>query len=318
MPGGGAGEVTARAQVRRWWAQGWLGVLDQLGPADSRALARGQALARRGLVEPVEVAAGRCLARIVEDRTAPVTVTVHWTPAPAAAWDAATAVLAGQLRFTAGLLDGELDPQLGPALAELGIELAPAREDLVVEPSCAEEGWCRHVIATIVAAGLRFDQDPGALLRLRGQELEVLIGRVRAVHAPREPVAVPDRDGFTRARGDLDAIALHPAPVRDPAGLLRHLGPPPGVEDPEPLEAVVARAAAMAWRLAAGDGPGAADVELLLAELRGQRTATVAALARAVGRPEHEVEADLDALYEDGRVLRTGTGPGARYRAAPG
>jgi hypothetical protein len=120
------------------------------------------------------------------------------------------------------------------------------------------------------------------------------------------------------ARGDLDAIELRPTPVADPAAAFSRLGPPPGVADPRPIEAIIARAAAGAWRLAAGEGAEAADEELLLTQLRAQRVASAASLADALGRDEAEVRDHLDRLFDDGVVLRTGSGERARYRAAAG
>ncbi len=124
--------------------------------------------------------------------------------------------------------------------------------------------------------------------------------------------------GLTELQGDLDAITLHPSEVDDPTALLRQLGPPPGVDDPEPIAALIERAAATAWRLAAGEGAEAADEEALLAELRAQRVATAASLAAALGRDEATVSEVLEALFARGEVLRTGTGGRTRYRAAAG
>jgi hypothetical protein len=82
-----------------------------------------------------------------------------------------------------------------------------------------------------------------------------------------------------------------------------------------PLVRTIERAAAGAWRLAAGEGAAAADEELLLAELRGQRVGTAASLADALGRDADEIRAELDRLFEEGTVMRTGSGDRARYRA---
>ena len=154
------------------------------------------------------------------------------------------------------------------------------------------------------------------------------MGRAELLRALREQRGVSEPEpgagtldltaGLTAGRGDLEAIALHPAPVDDPAGPFRHLGPPPGVDDEEALIALVERAAGAAWRLAAGDGADAADEELLLAERRAQRVATPGSLAEALGRDADELRAELDRLFEAGQVMRTGSGDRTRYRAAAG
>jgi uncharacterized Zn finger protein len=309
-------------EARSWWGQAWSQGLDGLGPSSARAIQRGGALARRGAVDHLRVRAGCVAAQVSEDRVSPYRVELRW-PAPGSeTWAVATEAIASELRFTAALLEGELAPGIDEVLADTGVGLLPSHDQL--EPSCTcpdRARWCRHAVAVHVAVGAQFDRDPALLLRFRGRELDALLRAVRAGSgtetAPLTGSAIDLREGLEAPRGDLDAIPLHPAPVADPAALFRHLGDPPGVDDSGPLVAIIERAAAGAWRLAAGDGAAAADEELLLAELRAQRMATPQQLADALGRDVDGVRDELDRLYADGTVLRTGSGDRARYRATP-
>jgi hypothetical protein len=301
------------------WAARWQAVLDELGASGARDVARGGALARRGAVDQLTIAAGEVAAVVAEDRFDPRTVTISWPPPDDAAWARATTVLADELRFTAALLDGDLPADADAVLAVAGVRLLPAAADLL--PRCDGEdcdGWCRHAVAAHVAVASRIDREPALLLRLRGRSADELLGALRTEPAdgghPSGALRVPG--AFDTANADLDAITLHPMPVDDPASLFRHLGEPPGVTDDRAIAAIIERAAAGAWRLAAGDGAEAADEELLLTELRAQRVATAAALAGALGRDEQVVRDQLDELYARGSVLRTGAGERARYRAA--
>jgi hypothetical protein len=198
------------------------------------------------------------------------------------------------------------------------VPLVPTAEDLRRSCTCPERSsWCRHIAAVHTAAGLAFARDPFLLLTLRGRTRDQLLRELRAVRgdAP-EPGADLDLSrGLFTARGDIDAVVLAPHPVDDPAALLLHLGDPPGVDDPWPVVQLIERAAETAWQLAAGDGDAAADEALLLAELRAQRVASAASLATALGRDDEDVRAQLDALFEAGTVLRTGSGERTRYRA---
>jgi hypothetical protein len=308
------------SEPRRWWGQRWNAVLDAAGPAHARRVQRGQALARRGLVDDLEIVPGRITASVPEDRISPFAVELRWAVPDEVAWEAATEALSREVRFTAALLDGELPEGLDEVLEGAGVRLLPTPDDLDQRCSCPERTpWCRHVAAVHTAAGARFDRDPSQLLLLRGRRRDDLLRAVRAERQPDTGPPTVELDlsaGLTGARGDLDAITLHPAPVDDPAALLLHLGDPPGVDDVEPLLRLVERAAAGAWRLAAGDGADAADEELLLAELRAQRMASAAALAEALGRDAADVTTQLDGLFETGQVLRTGSGDRARYRVA--
>jgi uncharacterized Zn finger protein len=315
----GPGSTPEPDAVGRWWGERWVGLLDGLAAGDARRVARGRALARRGAVEDLRVEPGRITALVAEDRISPERVEVTWPVPSDEAWAAASAALADQLRFTAALLDGDLPEDIDEVLAPAGVHLLPQLAELTTRCSCAEPtDWCRHVAAVHVAAGSLLDRDPAVLLRLRGRERDELLRAMRADAggAAAPTLTVDLARGLAAPHGDLDAVPLHPMPVDDPAALFHHLGPPPGVADDDLIVRLIERAAQGAWRLAAGAGAAAADEELLLAELRAQRVATAGSLARALGRDEAEIREQLDQLFAQGTVLRTGSGEQARYRAA--
>lgn len=301
-----------------WWARRWHAVLDDVGASHARAVQRGRATARRGGVDDLTLRPGRVDARVREDRVSPYQVTVRWPVADDRAWSEVADALAGELRLTAALLDDDLPEDAAEVFAERGVPLTPSPRMLERRCTCADgSGWCRHVAAVHTAAGLAMAREPSLLLQLRGRRREQLLRQVRAGSGTDAQLGadVDLHAGLTGARGDLDAVPLHPHPVEDPSSLLRQLGDPPGVDDPEPLIGLIERAAATAWRLAAGDGAEAADEELLLAELRAQRTGTASSLAEALARDEAAVREQLDQLFHEGTVLRTGSGERTRYRA---
>jgi len=314
-------EVTV-SRSRHWWGRVWQDLLDQAGPAGAREVQRGQALVRRGAVDDLEVTAGAVRGRVLGERGEVWDVQIRCPQLPGSVWEQATARLADELRFTAALLEGDLPADLPAVFDDLGAPLLPHLRDLDLACACRERDLCRHVAAVHVAAGLLIDRDPFVLVELRGASrrelMQELRGR-RGQDATAASTASLDLShGLSGARGDLEAIALHPAPADDPAALVRHLGPPPGVDDEDPIGRLIELAAGAAWRLAAGDGAAAADEELLLTELRAQRTATPDSLATALGRDPDELRAELDQLFETGVVMRTGSGDRTRYRAASG
>jgi uncharacterized Zn finger protein len=304
---------------RAWWSRRWMDVLDAAGPAHARRVQRGEASARRGQVEDLDIARGVVRGRVREDRVSPYRVTLGWPAASDGAWADAVAALGAELRFTAAILDGDLPEDAADTFAAAGVPLTPTPDALERSCTCTEPtSWCRHVAAVHTAAGLAFARDPFLLLGLRGRSRDELL---RALRADRGDPAAPAgadldlRAGMFAARADLDAVPLAPHPVRDPSALLRQLGEPPGVDDDRAFVEAIDRAAETAWRLAAGEGAEAADEELLLAELRAQRTASAPSLAQALARDEAGVGEQLDALFAAGTVLRTGNGDRARYRA---
>ncbi len=302
--------------VRHGWGERLHAVLDRTGAAAARGVQRGRALARRGAVEEVVLGSGTISGRVVEDRAAPVEVVISWPVGDDAAWKRATELLARRLRPIAALLEDELTPTLSDELAAAGIDLIPAVGELTPRCGCEARGpWCRHAAALHTVAATRVERDPMLLLELAGRTREQLLTGLRGTGQVAAPVSEPDAGVEV---GDLDAIPIHPRPVRHPAHLLHHLGSPPGVDDPQPLEALVARAAATAWQLAAGEGSEAADEAALLTELRSQRVGTVASLAAVLGWSTQTVAGGLEALFERGEVLRTGSGDRTRYRASSG
>lgn len=301
------------------WGDRWRAILDTASPADARRVQRGRGLARRGAVEDLKIEPGSITAIVAEDRLNPRHVRLGWPVPDERHWARAIAALRAELRFLATLLDGGLSDELATTLAASAIALLPALE--VLELKCDGEGCvglCPHIAAVHTTVGARIDRDPLVLLRLRGRDLDTLLRELRGDDAQISftDMALDLSRGLAAAHGDLDAIELQPAPVDDPASLLGHLGEPPGVDDLEPFVAIIERAAAGAWRLAAGEGADAADEELLLAELRGQQVASAASLADALGREVDAVRDQLDALFAQGTVLRTGSGERARYRAS--
>lgn len=304
----------------RSWEQRWAAVLDDAGAAAARRVQRGRAVARRGGVAELLVEPGRLAGVVAEERAAVVPAEIRWPEAGDDVWAAVAGALAREVRFTAALLDGTITPELEEAMADAGLDLLPALTD--IEFRCARDGAgvCRHVAAVHAAAGVLVQRDPTLLLELRGRRRDELLRAVRGTggERPSEELAglLDVGEDLVASRGDLEAVLVHPSPPADPAALLRRLGAPPGVVDDSGLVATVERAAAVAWRLAAGDGAAAADEELLLSELRALRMASASALARALGRDPAEVRAQLDRLFEEGRVLRTGRGDRVRYRAA--
>lgn len=309
------GHVAASAT---WWADRWQAVLDAAGPANARRVQRGQAVARRGGVEDLDIAPGQITGRVPEDRVSPYRVELSWPVPDEEAWTAAVTALAGEVRSTAALLDGQLPEDADDVLADVGVPLVPEPDDLRRSCTCTERTtWCRHVAAVHTAAGLAFARDPFLLLLLRGRTRDELLRALRTDRgdAPRPGADLDLSQGLFGARADIDAVALAPHPVDDPGALLLQLGDPPGVDDPWPVVALIERAAATAWRLAAGEGGEAADEELLLAELRAHRVGTAELLATALGRDADQVRAQLDALFEAGTVMRTGSGDRTRYRA---
>lgn len=310
------------------WGERWLASMGDVNRAFAEQLARGSYYVSRGAVRQLELAPGRVTATMQHARARPQSLAIEVAPLGDEPWDRLVATLAAELRFSARLYEGELPVELGPVLDGAGIDLVPTRDEVEETCICTDEDVpCIHVASVHHALARMFDDDPFRLLELRGRDRDTLLASIRARRsgtdlrtAARSPDALPFEEieaaDPRRARADLEAVSIHPHRVEDPAWLFDHLGDPPGVDDTVPLQALIGRAAETAWRLAAGEGGDVADDEVLLAELRSQRMGSAEALAEAVGWDVEVAREALDRLFEEGQVMRTGSGDAMRYRAA--
>jgi uncharacterized Zn finger protein len=310
-----------------WWGQRWIAALEALGALYANRLPRGRTYARRGAVTDLMVTPGEVTARVQGSRARPYRVRLGLPVFDDATWSAITNALASQVRHAAALLDGRMPEDIEDTLAGCGVSLFPRPGELDTACSCPD--WanpCKHVAAVHYVLAQTFDADPFLLPALRGREQGALLAGLRAVrsgvaaaHDADEcgggEVALSNLSASTLwdAPGDLAAIAVHPAPAADPGALLRRLGSPPGGVPGEDaaVEALVAGAARLAWRLANGDG----DEDPLLVELRARGTASAAELAAVLGLPPPEVRTRLRPLLDGGVVRRTGHARGTRYHA---
>jgi uncharacterized Zn finger protein len=252
-----------------WWGQRWIGALEALGAAYANRLPRGRTYARQGRVEDLTVRPGRVTANVWGTRARPYGVTLMLPAFDDATWDGVVQALAAQVRHTAELLDGRMPDDVDDVLQTCGVSLFPGARELSTSCSCPDvANPCKHVAAVHYVLAQTFDDDPFLLPRLRGRDREQLLAGLRAQRAGTgaaadaadtrtAPMPVADlvaRELFT-ARGPLDEIDLRPRPADDPTATLRRLGPPPDAADIEDdLHDLVTGAAALAWRVLAGEG----------------------------------------------------------------
>lgn len=302
-----ASDVTIIQTLGERWMQAAAGG----SVAARRRLEKGRAGAGR-LVDVLQLAPGSVTLRVPDGRGRSHEVVLELPVLDEDEWQEAVRRSGQEVRHTAALLSGRLP--------EVVIE-----DDLLYPPAmsahctCSEPRPCRHEAATHHAIATAIDRDPLRLLRLRGRSVDDLLDALRTARGTRRH----DDDGDAvdlseplAARGDLEGIDVHPVPVPDVSTVFERLGPPPGFEDAEVLERLMSDAAALAWRLAAGEGAEAADDEALLAELRAQSVATAGSIAASLGLDAQVAQQALDRLYSAGTVLRMGEGETARYRAA--
>lgn len=309
-----------------WWGSHWVDALEEAGESWAERLPRGDEDVRRGRVSNLVVETGRIAAKVRGESSRGYDVEIRVAPFADATWDAIVERLAEELRFTARLVAGELPRDVEQVVEAAGASLFPGPGELDASCPCDDDvAPCRHVAAVHFAFAAELDRDPFLLLRVRGRDRGSVLAALRA---QRSGSAASEREaqetdlepvgpeGFFDAQHDLEAIGLHPSKTDDPGALIDRLGPPPGVKDADPLIDLIQRAVETGWKVAAGEGADVADDETLLAELRARAVASAQDVADALGWPVDRTREALDRLWDEGDVLRTGSGEGARYRAS--
>ncbi|MFE9254528.1 SWIM zinc finger family protein [Streptomyces sp. NPDC006879] len=260
--------VPAGLEPDSWWGHAWVDALENRA-RDSARLLRGRAYAAEGRVQAITVTPGRIVAYVRGGRVRPYRAELRLETLAPEDWDRLLDLIAADPAHLAALLAREVPRALADLAARAGVRLLPGPGDLLPVCSCPDHGRpCKHAAALCYQVARLLDDDPFALLLMRGRgerELLKALSRRNAVQSARErrprapalPVVLAE-----------DAIAapvfVLPPPLPSPNGP----GVPPaypaaaGAPDPLALEHLAAGAAARAHALlTTGADPVAALTE---------------------------------------------------------
>lgn len=171
---------TSRGAIgQSWWSRRFLDVLESF--AMGSRLTRGRTYARKGQVVSLDVVPGQVRASVQGSRAKPYRVTIGLPVFPEIVWARAEIALSEQALPSARLLAGEVPPELEELFADAGAPLFP-RSVNELDQHCTCPDWevpCKHLAATFYLLAEAFDDDPFLVLRWRGRDREVLLGRLR-------------------------------------------------------------------------------------------------------------------------------------------
>src|ERR1700736_2703390 len=189
-----------------WWGKAWLDALENRARLDPNRLPRGRTYARTGRVQSVVLEQGQITASVRGSRVLPYAVRVRIRTFSGEEWDRLLAAIAAKAGHAAALLDGELEPGIVSDARAVGIELLPAAGEL--QPRCSCPDWadpCKHSAAVCYLVADELDEDPFALLELRGRRRDEVLAALRRLRSGSGPDAA-------RGRGRV-AVALPPDSV---------------------------------------------------------------------------------------------------------
>ncbi|NIK58168.1 SWIM zinc finger family protein [Kribbella shirazensis] len=253
-----------------WWGRAWLEALEQRARLDPGRLSRGRSYARRGSVLELTVSPGEVEAVVQGSRVTPYQVTVRIRAFSTDEWNAVLNIVSAQIGRVAALLDGELPPEVVDDVRAAGLDLLPGAGEVLTNCSCPDFAVpCKHSAAVCYLVADALDDDPFALLLLRGRRKDELLAALRSRRGgtstpapPRTPPppGIPAIAAFARLPAD-DAPVVVPVPA--PPRPLNAPGVPAAVKVLDPprssgvdvrdLVALAADAARRAWALASGD-----------------------------------------------------------------
>lgn len=178
---GGLRTRSRRGQIgQHWWSARFIEGLESIGGGGR--LSRGKRYARTGQVVELRIDAGAAVALVQGSRPRPYRVRIGLTAFGKAEWARVEQALADDAWYTAKLLAGEMPPDIEEVFAAAGLALFPAGvRDLAMDCSCPDfEVPCKHVAATLYLLAESFDDDPFAVLALRGRSRDELLANLAA------------------------------------------------------------------------------------------------------------------------------------------
>ena len=178
---GGLRARSRRGQIgQHWWSARFIDGLESTGVGGR--LARGKRYARAGQIVELRIEAGSAVALVQGSRPRPYRVRIGLTAFGKAAWARVEQALAEDAWYAAKLLAGEMPADIEDVFTAAGLTLFPSTVgDLTMDCSCPDYAVpCKHLAATLYLLAESFDDDPFAVLALRGRSRDELLANLAA------------------------------------------------------------------------------------------------------------------------------------------
>lgn len=170
--------ATGRTLASSFWGQAWCANLEAYGDYANR-LPRGRTYLRNGSVLHLDVGAGRVDAFVAGSDLYEIQISI--APVQTHQWAAIRKESAGQIGSLVELLRGRLSRAVMDVVTRKGTGLFPSPKEIRMECSCPDwAALCKHLAAVLYGVGVRLDERPELLFRLRGVDHEELIAEAAA------------------------------------------------------------------------------------------------------------------------------------------
>ncbi len=165
--------ATGNAIAKTFWGRAWCQNLERYSDYANR-LPRGRTYLRNGSVIDLNIGDGEVRAQVVGSSLYKVSVSV--AAVPKTQWKAISAECASSIDSLVELLQGRLSKAVMERICKPGTGLFPAPRDIKLACSCPDwADMCKHVAAVLYGVGVRLDQQPELLFRLRKVDPKELV-----------------------------------------------------------------------------------------------------------------------------------------------
>lgn len=153
------------AIAKTFWGKAWCSNLEQYSDYESR-LPRGRSYVRNGSVIDLQISTGSVRALVMGSSLYEVNITIQALPEPR--WKAVCADCSNSVASLIELLQGKLSTPVMERICAPTTGLFPSPKELKFECSCPDwAGMCKHVAAVFYGVGVKMDQQPELLFKLR-------------------------------------------------------------------------------------------------------------------------------------------------------
>lgn len=177
---GGVKLLKLEPDERDWAAQRWLRLLDDI--AEGEVVRTGLEYAQLGQTRSVEILPGVVEALVQGRRPRAYQVELRLPPIPPAGWDRIADAIIEDSSLAAPLLTGQLPRHIEDVFPAADATLFPP-DVKSIHPSCtcgvAEGTWCKHAVCAARVVSDALHRDPLLIFRLRGQDADDLLERLR-------------------------------------------------------------------------------------------------------------------------------------------
>ena len=214
----GAAFTPVRAEGNKiagtFWGRAWCDNLERYSDFSNR-LPRGRAYLRNGSVIDLKIEDGEVKAQVAGSSLYKTVVKV--AAVPQTRWREISADCAGSIDSVVELLRGKLSQAVMARICKPGAGLFPSPKEISFDCSCPDwASMCKHVAAVLYGVGVRLDEQPELLFRLRNVDAADLVAQAGAGLTPRQkrPAAGKVLDDAQLADVFGIEIAAGPAPAR--------------------------------------------------------------------------------------------------------